>query len=258
MTDGPDQADHHPALAGRGPEARRLADAVRRLIALSVTNAAPPADTAAVADELEAAADRLAAHVPETPFPRFMAHPEGVAAAAPPDPDGGAGDGLSAADLTGGAADPPMGSHMPFDPVVGQYNPLALPLALEFDPPKAVVRARFTTPYEGAPGCVHGSVLAATFDIVLTGANALAGAVGPTVVLSTRFRRPTLLHTEAVFEGWVTEVTERRVHSRGRIVQQGVVTVEATGEFAVIDAAGIERLARRRRAEVERSSGPAR
>ena len=128
-----------------------------------------------------------------------------------------------------------MGGSMPFDVIVGPFNPVALPVRLAFEPPKALGYATFDVAYEGAPGCVHGAALAATFDIVLTGANSLAGATGPTVRLSIRYRRPTLVNEEAVFEGWVTEVTERRVFSLGRIVQGGVVTVEAEGEFAMLE-----------------------
>jgi hypothetical protein len=233
-------AENHPALSGRGPEAHRLADAVRRLIHLSVTTTADAAETAEIAGQLEAVADRLETHVPATPFPRFFAPPEGS----------------EPADL-GREGWPPLGTHMPYDIIVGGYNPLALPVTLEFDPPVARCRARFTTPYEGAPGCVHGAALAATFDIVLTAANALAEATGPTVRLALRYRRPTLLEEEAVFEGWVTEVTERRVYSLGRIVQAGVVTVEAEGEFAVFDASSVERMARKRHAAVRGTTAPA-
>ena len=52
-------------------------------------------------------------------------------------------------------------------------------MRLEFDPPKALGYATFDVGYEGAPGCVHGAALAATFDIILTAANAIAGATGP-------------------------------------------------------------------------------
>ena len=124
-----------------------------------------------------------------------------------------------------------------------RFNPLALPVRLEFDPPKALGTGQFHVGYEGAPGCVHGAALAATFDIILTAANAIAGATGPTVRLSLRYRRPTLMDEETVFEGWVTEVTERRVFSLGRIVQGGVVTVEAEGEFAIFEREGVDRMA---------------
>jgi acyl-CoA thioesterase FadM len=74
------------------------------------------------------------------------------------------------------------------------------------------------------------------------------------VGLGLRYRRPTLLDEEAVFEGWVTEVTARRVFSLGRIVQGGVVTVEAEGEFAVLTHAAVHRMASGRRAAYDGAS----
>ena len=139
---------------------------------------------------------------------------------------------------------------MPFDIVVGGFNPLALPVRLAFEPPRALGYATFNVAYEGAPGCVHGGALAATFDIVFTAANAIAEATGPTVRLDVRYRRPTLIDEEAVFEAWVTEVTARRVFSRGRIVQGGTVTVEAEGEFAILDHGRIHQMASGRRSGV--------
>ena len=102
---------------------------------------------------------------------------------------------------------------------------------------------------------MHGAVLAAAFDIILTAANAIVGAVGPTVSLAVRYVRPTLTDEEAVFEGWVTEVTERRVFSKGRIVQGGVVTVEADGEFAIFNQDRVNRLASSRRRSSDAGTG---
>ena len=132
---------------------------------------------------------------------------------------------------------------MPYDMVIGACNPVAPPVRLLFEPPKAIGLVTFGAPYEGAPGCVHGAALSAAFDIVLTAANVVADATGPTVRLNLRFRRPTLLGVEARFEAWVTARDERRVHSLGRLVQQGEVTIEAEGEFAVFDHARVEQMA---------------
>jgi hypothetical protein len=216
--------DDHPGLRDRQAEAQALADVVRRLIRLTVSTAPSASETAAITASLAAVADRLEAHVPDRPLPRFVAPAE-----------------------DGPHRDPPLGGSMPYDMIVGAFNPLALPVRLDFDPPKALGYATFDVAYEGAPGCVHGAALAATFDIILTAANAIAGATGPTVRLSLRYRRPTLVNEEAVFEGWVTEVTERRVFSQGRIVQGGEVTVEAEGEFAVFNQGGVDRMAAARR-----------
>jgi hypothetical protein len=216
--------DDHPGLTGREPEALALAEELRRLIALSVTTAAPPDVTARLTQQLRAVGDELEASIPGVPVPRFVA-PK------PDDPP----------------KDVPFGAAMPYDVVIGKFNPIALPLVMDFEPPRALGRGVFTVTYEGAPGCVHGAILAAAFDIILTGANAIAGATGPTVRLALHYKRPTLINEETVFEGWVTEVTDRRVFSKGRIVQGGIVTVEADGEFAVFDHSKVQRMAQTRR-----------
>jgi Thioesterase superfamily len=220
----PTSFENHPGLRGREPEARDLADVLRRLIRLSVSTAPPPADTARLTTQLSVLADELEAHLPAEPLPRFI----------PPDEDGPANE-------------IPLGSAMPYDVIVGPFNPIALPVELDFDPPKAFGRAVFDVAYEGAPGCVHGAILAAVFDIVLTAANAIEGSTGPTVRLALRYLRPTLTNEQAVFEGWVTEVTERRILSKGRIVQDGIVTVEADGEFAIFNRDRVQGMARSRR-----------
>jgi acyl-coenzyme A thioesterase PaaI-like protein len=191
-----------------------LADAVRRWVALTVSNRAPAEEAARAAAALHALADGFDRHVPDPPPPTtHMAIDEERADEGPET----------------------LAERLAYDVVIGRYSPLALPLTLSFDPPRALGRGRFTLPYEGPPGCVHGAVLVASFDIVLTAANLIAGAGGPTVRLSAHYRRPTRLHDEVVLEGWVTRVEDRRIFSEGRLVQNGVVTVEAEGEFATID-----------------------
>jgi acyl-coenzyme A thioesterase PaaI-like protein len=219
------EADHgggHPALDARETALGSLVDVVRRLVALTVSSAASSEVLSEVSSELDVLADRLEAEMPAVPFPRFM----GREARMP----------LNGRD---------MESVMPFDPVVGRFNPLALPVRLEIDPPRALGYATFTTPYEGAPGCVHGACIAGAFDLVLTAANLVAGAAGPTVRLALRFRRPTLLGQEAVFEAQVDKRTERRIHTTGRLLQNGEVAVEAQGEFATLDMSQIADLHRR-------------
>jgi hypothetical protein len=223
----------HPALIGRKREERALADVVRRLIELTVTNAAPSSVLSDVTAQLERTADQLTHHVPAVPLPRVLL---------PSDDASGVEVAIS---------HPSLERSMPFDLVIGSCNPLALPVRLEFAPPKAYGFAAFSSAYQGAPGCVHGAALAATFDIVLTAANAVAGAPGLTVRLNLRYRRPTLLHEEARFEGWVTDQTSRRVHSLGRLIQGGEVTLEAEGEFAPIPRDKVLEMAAERRRALE-------
>jgi acyl-coenzyme A thioesterase PaaI-like protein len=220
--DEPQETLEHAALKDRGSELAVLVDAVRRLIVASVSTTAAGHVLEESAAGLAAIADLLEADIPAKPFPRFVGR-----------------------DPTVPAQGPEIERAMPFDPVVGRYNPVALPVKIEIDPPRALGRATFTIPYEGAPGCVHGSAIASAFDIVLTAANMLAGAAGPTVSLSLRFRRPTLIGTEAVFEAWVRSRTARRVQTEGRLLQDGIVTVQAEGEFAALDMERIATLHRR-------------
>lgn len=197
---------------------------MRRLMELTVTSAPPAGVLAEVAARVEAAADALEFTVPDDDglVPRFAGY----------DTD----------------TEEPMGlvDSMPFDMVCGPCNPLAPPIELWFDPPVARGRAVFAPTYEGAPGWVHGAALAAAFDIILTAANVLADAAGPTVELTVRYRRPTLIGVESLFESQVTEVTDRRVHSRGVLLQDGKVTVEAVGVFVNIDQDRVAALHRMR------------
>jgi acyl-coenzyme A thioesterase PaaI-like protein len=213
----------HPALAGRESEMHGLSEAVRRLIALTVTTGSDREVLREVTAGLEKLSDRLAADVPEKRFPRFVGRDTQVAVS----------------DLGG------VVREMPFDVVVGRMNPLALPVVLEADPPNARGRATYTIAYEGAPGCVHGAAIASAFDLVLTAANLVAGAAGPTVRLALVFRRPTLLGVECLYEAEVTSRTEKRIFTEGRLIQNGKVAVEATGEFATLDLEQIAALHKR-------------
>ena len=216
---GPRRPSAHPSVAGRERELRSLSDAVRRLVALTVTTEADAVSTAAMAARLDALADELEAWRPDEVPPRY-------ATGAEPPP---------------GAWDPH--DNFQFDVVLGLYNPLALPVEMTWEPPLAIGRACFTTPYEGPPGCVHGAVIAGAFDQVFNVANLAAEVAGPTARLSISYRRPTLLHRDLVFEGWVERIEGRKIATLGRIVQDGEVTCEAEGLFIRFDRDAMDRLA---------------
>ncbi len=219
--------------SGGGRE--ELADAVRRLASLCVTAVPPPAVLADVAARAAALADELERTVPD-PDPR---------------PRGRFADGRAEPGPEGAAS---LAAAMPFDMIIGSCNPIAPPLVLEFDPPTARGRVTFGPPFEGAPGCVHGAVIAGVFDIVLTAANVMAGAAGPTVELRLRYRKPTLVERPADFEASVVLIEGRRTHTTGRLVQDGVVTVEADGEFVNLPPDRLDLL--HRMAPSRRSTAP--
>src|SRR5450759_4443806 len=72
-----------------------------------------------------------------------------------------------------------------------------------------------------------------------------SGRARPTVTLTIRYLQPTVINRPARFEGWVTSIEGRRIHSRGQLIQGGVVTVEAVGEFATMDRSRIASMHRR-------------
>lgn len=181
-----------------------LAAEVRRLVAATVSADAPREAIVAATGAVARIADALEPHVPTPHPPRY---PGGNAAV------------RDAADF------------FPFDPVIGRLSPIAPPVKIEWHDPVAVGLVRFTVPYEGPPGCVHGAIIAATFDQVFNVANLMRGVAGPTRKLEVRYRKPTPLLAELRFEGWIDRVEGREVHTRGRILHGDTTTVEAEGTF---------------------------
>ncbi len=189
-----------------------LAASVRRLIHATVTVAGDVALLGDAAARIDAVTTALCAAVTEPPPPRYP----------------GGGDSVA--------------EWMPYDPVIGKWNPLAAPLVVTWEDGRAVGAVRFGTPYEGPPGCVHGAVIAASFDQLLNVANLMDGAAGPTARLELTFRAPTPLHLPLRFEGWVERREARKIHSRGRLLAGGIVTAEAAGLFIELDPERVMKL----------------
>jgi len=207
------------------PEREALAHAVRDLIAETVRTRAPTAALGAAADDVAGLIGRMRAAAEANagaPEERF-----GERAGSPAE------------------SGPTMADFMPYDVIIGRCNPLAPPVTIEFDPPTAIGRVVFGAQYAGAPGCVHGAAIAGVFDVVLTAANVLSDAAGPTRSLTVRYRRPTLLDVESVFCATVTSTDGTRTTSVGQLLQGGVVVAEAEGEFAVMDRSRIAAMHRR-------------
>ena len=195
----------HPAIAGRERPMAELADTVRRLDR-------PGRDQHRSSRRARrggvAAAERRPTCSPRTsrpqPVPRFIEPPEGP--------------GAESTEHSGHAS---MDGSMPYDPVIGRFNPVALPVEISFEPPLAIGTAVFTTPYEGGPGWVHGAALAATFDIVLTAANHLSGAAGPDGVAHHPLPSSHARGDRGPLRGRGGRQRRPARHERGRLVQDG-------------------------------------
>ena len=122
----------------------------------------------------------------------------------------------------------------PVSPVVGYHNPLALPVRVEIVDDLVVGHARFTWPYQGPPGCVHGAVVAGVFDELLSFANIINGPAGMTGKLSIKYRHPTPLHEDLRFVCRRESISGRRLVATGECYAGDVVTAEAEGLFIIV------------------------
>ncbi len=133
----------------------------------------------------------------------------------------------------------------PYSPVVGRCNPLAAPMSIVLREGKAIGSVIFGEAYEGPPTCVHGGIVALTWDHVMAIANMAIDARGPTAWLHVEYRKPTPLHKHLRFEAWIEKLEGKKIFVRGRCYVEGgngEVITQATGLFinTVIKNIGVD------------------
>jgi hypothetical protein len=201
-------------------ERRRLAAALRPLHTLTVGGELDDAALAEAADAVEGVAARLTARAGPGKHPRQ-----------PPD-----------------MQRPPQ-DFFPSSPITGLLNPISPPVRVWMvDGPDGgydEIRgdAFFDYPYEGPPTCVHGGVIAETFDEILGAANMVANNAGMTGTLTVRYRKPTPLRTDLRIEARCLGRDGRKVRTWGGLFHGDVLTAEAEGIFIVVAPAGFVAIA---------------
>lgn len=199
----------HPNIAGREAELEDLSAAVRRLVDLTCRNSADAPTTAEIARDAHALADRLEESTPSAGTPRRFE--------------------------TFDVEDP--ADLFQYDAVVGTYNPTAPPVRCRWEDPFVVATAVFTNQWEGPPGTLHGGMVAAAFDAVLTVANIMTlGHPAPTARLEITYRAPTPLDTEVTLDATVRSVDGRKVTTVGSLRADGTLYAEAEGLFIDLGA----------------------
>jgi acyl-coenzyme A thioesterase PaaI-like protein len=209
------------AASGAVLAKRELADALRALLEQLPATAAPEQALRALAAEVRGAAAAFSA------------------AGAPSAPRA---DGLYAG----------MENFHERGPLVGLANPIAPPLELWIDEAAGVVRGRatFGAAHEGAPGLLHGGLLAAALDELLGMATSFSGSPGMTRELSVRYERPTPIHAPLDFVARLDRVEGRRLHVSAEALANGVRTATAHGVFTQV---GGEKFAELAKAKQQRS-----
>jgi len=200
-------------------EKRRVADAMRLVIERLVPSNAPAAELRAAADGLERYAETLAGH------PRLKRAM-------------GAAESATAGDV---------GAFFDQSPLLGLANPLAPPITIGKAGDKtALASVNFGSAYEGPPGSVHGGYVAAAFDEVLGYVQSLGGNPGFTGTLTIKYRAPTPLHTELLFEAELVRVEGRKTFCEGRVYAGHTLCAEAEGIFIAVPVERIDALMERR------------
>jgi acyl-coenzyme A thioesterase PaaI-like protein len=136
-------------------------------------------------------------------------------------------------------------------PFVGRLNPLASPIAVRYEAdgergPAIVGVGRFGAAYEGPPGCVHGGVIAGSFDEILGLTQSMTGQPGMTAHLEIDYRSPTPLHRELRFEGRILRVEGRKIFTEATLHHGEVLCAQAAGLFLSMRPDVLDRLMRSR------------
>jgi len=117
-------------------------------------------------------------------------------------------------------------------PYTGLANPVSPPITMELVDGVSWGRGRFDAVYEGPPGAVHGGYVAGVFDVVLGLAARAATRAAVTGELTIRYHRPTPLHEDLVFRGWIDVDDGRHLTVRGELhAFEDFLTAEASGTF---------------------------
>jgi acyl-coenzyme A thioesterase PaaI-like protein len=131
----------------------------------------------------------------------------------------------------------PAQEFFPTSPIIGMENPVSPPVRVEVirgdDGRFREIRgeANFDFQYEGPPSCVHGGVIAETFDEMLGAATIAAGNPGMTGTLTIRYRRPTPLRTDLRLEARLTGRSGRKIRAWAGLYDGETLTAEAEGIF---------------------------
>lgn len=132
-----------------------------------------------------------------------------------------------------------------FNPVIGEGSAVAPPLRVTYE--DALVRGSCTLgpQHEGPHLYAHGGVTAMLLDQILGHAVAAAGAIGVTVDLATRYRRPVPLGQPLLLWAEAVDTDGERTTARGAITtaaDPGTPLVEAEGRFRKLELRQVQRM----------------
>ena len=120
-------------------------------------------------------------------------------------------------------------------PVSGAANPLGVAAYLWREGDTAVMEATFGPAFEGAPGRVHGGMVAALIDEAMGLAMGLEGNVAFTVQLDISYRAATPLGEPVVVRARVEGREGRKLRLRALVTTGDTTVAEASAIFVTVD-----------------------
>jgi acyl-coenzyme A thioesterase PaaI-like protein len=120
---------------------------------------------------------------------------------------------------------------MPYSPVSGRRNAMAPPIRMWNQNGEVAGEVIFSPTYAGPPNCVHGGIIAAVFDEVLSMANVVTGTAGFTGSLTIKYHKKTPLDTPIELWGVNVRNEGRKILSRAEMRVDGEVLTSAEGLF---------------------------
>jgi acyl-coenzyme A thioesterase PaaI-like protein len=129
-----------------------------------------------------------------------------------------------------------MGDFRERGPIVGLASVVAPPVELRADMRRQCVVGSvcFGPAFEGAPGRVHGGMLAAVLDEALGMATIFAGELCMTGEITLRYRQPTPIGVPLRIAARCDRREGRRIFTSGEILAGDAPTVEARGTFVAV------------------------
>lgn len=124
-----------------------------------------------------------------------------------------------------------LNSPLPMSPITGRYHPVAPPVELSMEGSTLVGTVTLNKVYEGGPGMVHGSWIAAIYDQLLAFAGIFNKTAGVTANLAVDFMKPTPINAPLRFEADIDSVADKKIYMSGRCFCEGRLITKCEALF---------------------------